>query len=337
MTPLLEVMAPGLLSTIQDMGRPDAAPLGVPRSGASDPWSLAIANLLLGNERDAAALEVTVAGPELLVLTPCTVAVSGADLGATDGLEDRALTPGGSYRLRAGSTLLFRGAPADVVSMSARSYLAVAGGFEVPMVLGSASTCLAGRFGGLEGRALRTGDRLAVRGVPDGPVAGARWSGATPMGTPDAPIRLLPGPHTAIFGSTVRDRLVTGRWTVGAESDRMGLRLEGQPIPSVDADKGTIVSIPVTWGAIQLPPGGHPIVLLADHQTVGGYPVVAVVCTADLGRLGQLAPGASVRFAWTDHETAVAALRSQVRAFDGAAVLLRRTDAWDRLVEAAEG
>jgi len=204
-------------------------------------------------------------------------------------------------------------------------------------VLGSAATCLSGGFGGVEGRALRTGDRLSARGNPDGPIAGARWPLDTPAEARDAPIRILPGPHAARFGRAALQQLLGTSWIVGGASDRMGLRLDGEPIVGSDADAAAIVSLPVTWGAVQLTPGGQPIVLLADHQTVGGYPVIAVVCSADLGRLGQLVPGASLRFASTDHDAAVAALRARQRVFEEAAATLHRPDAWDRLVGSAAG
>lgn len=347
MSVAFEVLGPGLLSTIQDAGRPGAASLGVPRSGACDPWSLAVANLLLGNEPGDAALEVTLVGPELRVLRSGSVALAGADLGAFDVDEERPLAPGGSHRLRAGSTLVFRGPPSGTggstgpgtagAAAGARAYLAVPGGFDVPVVLGSRSTCLVGAFGGLDGRALRPGDRLAaaaVDGRPDEPDAGARWPDSFAAAAPDSPIRVLAGPHAGSLPPAARDGLVEAPWHVAPASDRMGLRLDGEPLADAAAG-GSIVSIPVTWGAVQLPPGGRPIVLLADHQTVGGYPVIACVIGADLPRLGQLQPGAAVRFAWTDLATARAARRDQAAALAAGAAILRRGDPWDRLVEAA--
>lgn len=339
MPPLFEVRSPGSLSTIQDRGRPDATSLGVPRSGACDPWSLAVANLLLGNDPGAAALEVTLVGPELDVLAPCTVALAGAELGARDVVEDRALAAGGSYRLRAGTTLAFGGGPG--AGTGVRTYLAVAGGFDVPEILGSRSTCLAGSFGGLDGRPLRAGDRLSSVGRSDDPIPGLRWPGPPATGDPPPAIRVLPGPHAATLPRVVLDRLVSIPWVVSPASDRMGLRLDG-PAPDdgrgdAAGSDGSIVSIPVTWGAVQLPPGGQPIVLLADHQTVGGYPVVACVCSADLPRVGQLAPGDELRFAWTTPAEARDAYRQQHQALLDGAAALRRGDPWDRLADATQG
>jgi biotin-dependent carboxylase-like uncharacterized protein len=334
---IFHVRAPGLLSTIQDAGRPDAAPLGVPRSGACDPWSLAVANLLAGNDPGGAALEMTLIGPELEVLAPCTIALAGADLGARDLSEDRALVPGTSYRLRAGSTLSIPGG-VDAVGPGVRAYLAVGGGFDVPQVLGSASTCLAGAFGGFDGRALRAGDRLSAPSRVDMVAAGARWPGPSASLDLAGPIRLLAGPHGDRFPPEALDALVSSAWTVSVASDRMGLRLDGQALElGTGESSGEMVSIPVTWGAIQVPAGGRPIVLLADHQTVGGYPVIGCVISADLSRLGQLAAADDVRFTWSTVEDARDAYRSQRAALAEGARSLRRGDAWDQLVEVAEG
>jgi biotin-dependent carboxylase-like uncharacterized protein len=361
-TVAFQVLEPGSLSTIQDAGRPDAAPLGVPRSGACDPWSLAIANLLVGNDAGAAALEVTHTGPELLVVGAGTIAIAGAELCAVDRDDDRALPSGGSYRLRAGTTLGFEtalpgeGAPGDVGgSRGARAYLAVPGGFDVPVVLGSRSTCLVGAFGGVDGRPIRAGDRLVAASTANEPEAGVVWPG--PPAMPDdaaAPVRVVRGPHHDLLGGAALERLLATTWTVSPDSDRMGLRLERDPARASAADpaaeepaaadgiadttsRGEIVSLPVVWGSVQLPPGGRPIVLLADHQTVGGYPVVACVIGADLPRVGQLAASARVRFALTDLPTARAARRAQLRALHDGAAAIRRGDAWERLVAGAAG
>ena len=166
---------------------------------------------------------------------------------------------------------------------------------DVPVVLGSRSTVLSAGFGGFDGRALRLGDRLAA-GDPDRVLPPARWPG-TPAPEPvDArrPLRIVPGPDSDALGPAALDGLETNAWTVSPTSDRVGLRLDGQAL-AVDAAK-ELASHGVTEGAVQIPPDGRPIVLLVDHQPTGGYPVVAVVITADLPRLGQLAPGAEARF-----------------------------------------
>ena len=287
---MLEVVEPGLLTTIQDAGRPDWTHLGVPIGGACDPWSLAVANLLAGNEPGAAAIEMTLVGPTLAVHSPLTVGLAGADLGGTVRETGRRLTPGRSYRLAAGTTIAFGG---DAGSRAgARAYLALPGGIHAPLVLDSASTALGAGFGGIDGRALRAGDVLRTAD-PSGDVidrrerAEAVWppSAADPLddagSVPDAPVRLLPGPAGGL------EALVADEWRIGPGSDRIGLRLDGPPVGTSSPPE--LLSHGVVRGAIQVPPGGAPIVLLADHQTTGGYPIAAVAISADHPRLGQLA------------------------------------------------
>ncbi|HUS14214.1 MAG TPA: biotin-dependent carboxyltransferase family protein, partial [Chloroflexia bacterium] len=202
-----------MLSTVQDGGRPELAHLGVPRAGACDPWALAAANTLLGNPADAAALEITVAGPELQVLATCVVALAGADLGAHVPEEGRLLPPGAAYLLRGGTRLAFKG------GSGARAYVALPGGIAVPPVLGSAATYLAGGFGGVGGRALRPGDRLRARTPEDRRAAGRRWPEQLPgpayAGTPI--VRVLPGPHGAWFAPDALQALVASEWEVGPQ------------------------------------------------------------------------------------------------------------------------
>lgn len=331
--PMLEVVTPGLLSTIQDAGRPDYADLGVPLSGACDPWGLAQANLLLGNGAGAATLEVTVTGPELLVLESSVIALGGADLRAQVPDEFRELRPGRVHLLRAGSRLVFAGAAGG-----ARAYLALAGGIAVPEVLDSAATYLPGSFGGLDGRPLRAGDRLRPRVAPDLAVAGRVWpEEVAPVPYDAAPVRVLEGPHLERFGGAALHDLLDAEWQVDPESDRTGLRLHGPPLAHASADRTEIVSQPMVWGAVQVPGDGQPVVLLADHQTVGGYPVLAVVIRADWPRLGQLRQGSKVRFALISLEDAQLAYRRQQEALAQAVAALRRGDQWQGLADAAEG
>jgi biotin-dependent carboxylase-like uncharacterized protein len=317
---MLEVRRPGLLTTVQDgLGRPDAASLGVPRGGAADPASLAIANLLLGNDMSAAGLEITLDGPELVAVAATSVALAGADLGAT--IDGRPFEAGSARRLSPGQALDFTGLRAG---RGIRAYLALPGGLDVPIVLGSASTCLVGGFGGLDGRALRTGDRVAGRrrasilGTATGPAPG-------PTQASDAPVRvrITAGPHET-------DRLTdlcNADWTVSPTSSRAGLRLVG---PSL-ARGHALTSLPVTWGTVQLPPGGEPIVLLVDGPTVGGYPVVAVVASVDRPTIGQLGPGDRVRFEVVDEATARALELDRRRALAEWAARIERDTPWDDL------
>jgi biotin-dependent carboxylase-like uncharacterized protein len=301
----LEVLAPGLLTTVQDSGRPRLGHLGVPRGGECDPWSLAVANLLVGNPPDAAALELTLVGPELRAARPLLLGVAGADLGGVVVTSGRRLRPGGTYELSGGAVVAF---PGRAEGRGARAYLALRGGIDVPLVLGSASVCLAGRFGGLDGRPLRSGDTIAVGRPRTGTVAPgeSRWpQGLSPDALDPRAIRILPGPHASLMAPAFED-LTNATWLVGPASDRMGLRLDGATCRR--AGDGTVLSHGVTWGAIQLPPDGRAIVLLADHRLssrsrhdLGGSPaprpaaagVGGAVRTDNGGRCSGGSPGAA--------------------------------------------
>jgi biotin-dependent carboxylase-like uncharacterized protein len=344
---LFEVLDPGLLTTVQDAGRPEWTHLGVPVSGACDPWSLAVANLLLDTDRSAAALEMTLVGPTLAVLDAGVVALAGADLGGRVRETGRRLLPGRVHRLERSMTLEFPG-PVDPTT-GARAYLAIRGGIAVPDVLGSASTCLSGGFGGIDGRPVRRGDRLEPRAgsVDRQDLEDRIWSVADDdapavWGPGDAPIRLVDGPHLDMLGGSIMDRLIAGPWVVDQASDRVGLRLAGPDLAGPDTTGKPrawpeLLSHGVVWGAVQVPPDGAPIVLLADHQTVGGYPVVAVAIAADRPRLGQLRPGSPVRFERTDLATAREALRRQQRLLLAGAATLRESARWDELWRSAGG
>jgi antagonist of KipI len=315
---VLEVLEPGLLSTVQDAGRPGFAYLGVPVSGACDPLGLAVANLLLGSPPGTPALEMTLAGPTLRAEEDCVVAIAGADLEAR--LDGAPFPPGGSRLLRAGASLRF--GPAR---RGARAYLALTGGISVPPVLGSASTYLPARLGGIEGRALQVGDRLVPGRRGDLGAAGRSWpTGASRQQVASHRLRLLPGPHPEAFAEGAFKVLLASEWRVHHRSDRTGLRLTlpvdgeggraGQRTTALSSGRlaGEMVSQPMTWGAVQVPPDGEPIVLQADHQTIGGYPVLAVVIRADRTILGQLAPGERVRLVPATIDDAQRAYREQL-------------------------
>jgi biotin-dependent carboxylase-like uncharacterized protein len=333
----LEVLEPGLLTTVQDAGRPDWTHLGVPVGGACDPWSLAVANLLAGADAGAAALEMTIVGPTLAVREPTTIGVAGADLGGVVRETGRRLLPGHSYVLAAGATVAFPGGDA---SAGARAYLAVSGGIDVPHVLGSRSTLLSAELGGMAGRALRSGDLVTALAAASAAGAGERvwphldddpFASASDVAATDAPaFRVVPGPAAGIEG------LVGGAWRVRPDSDRIGLRLEPEdgssPAPS---GTGELLTHGVVRGAIQLTPDGTPLVLLADHQTTGGYPVAGVVARADHPRLGQLRPGSLVRFLRVTPDEARAAAIDQERALARGAAALRGDDPWDELWQSA--
>lgn len=342
----LEILEGGLFTTVQDLGRPGFGHLGVPSGGAADPWSHAVANHLAGNDAGAATLEVTAAGPTVRAKREVLVALAGADVGGTIAPGGRPVTPGQAVRLRAGDILALPGPARGGL----RAYLAVAGGIDVPRLLGSRSTCLAAAFGGLEGRALRAGDLVPVRAPSAVATARAAAESAWP-GDASPPRRLGPDGSVALRvtegpGESAVPLLATA-WVVGPASDRMGLRLQpghrdalaaGPGRPAADApSRAEIASHGVTRGTVQLPPDGHPIVLLADHQPTGGYAVPAVVISADLALLGQLAPGDRLRFEPVTLADAQAAARATRAAFDAHVRRLRSDARWEDLWRSAGG
>jgi len=329
-TLVLEVIDGGLLTTIQDLGRPEAGRWGVPRGGAADTRSLAIANALLGNDPGAAALEITLAGPVLRAHADTTVALAGADLRAYLTETGEPLRPGASLAVRAGQTLSLVGP----VAGGARGYLAVPGGFEVPVLLGSRATSAAGGFGGHEGRELRPGDLLHARAGGLRPPA--RWPAPFPRPARVVAVRITLGPHVDGPDDPVLATLATARWSVASASNRMGLRLLGPPLPA-RAGSGELASHGVLPGAVQVPPDGCPIVLLADAQPTGGYPVPAVAIAADLPVLGQLRPGDELSLAVVTATAAVAALRAATTTFQEAVAHLREARGWDDLWHGAGG
>jgi biotin-dependent carboxylase-like uncharacterized protein len=322
MTAVFEVISPGLLTTVQDLGRPGLVRLGAPSGGAADPLALTVANLVVGNEPSMASIECTLLGPELRVLRDVTVGLGGADLGARALPSGRALRPGAAHPLRAGEVLAFADTEPEV---GCRAYLAVAGGIEVPEILGSRSTSLVGGFGGFEGRPLRAGDRLRARGgAPRVEAASALWPVDHPLPPFEGRVRVLAGPD-ATNGSTAASpsaaELVASTWTVSHESDRRGLRLEGPALASEGqtADRPSQGVLP---GAIQLTPSGQSIVLMPDAGPTGGYSVIAVVCSADLWLLGQLRPGSEVAFELVDAREARRAMADRRRLLAAAAEVL---------------
>jgi biotin-dependent carboxylase-like uncharacterized protein len=332
---------PGVLATIQDGGRPDAASQGVPIGGAADPTSLAIANLIVGNRPNAPAVELTLGGFEATAEADCTIGIAGADLGARVAPSGRVLVAHARDRLRAGETIAFAGPRAGGL----RAYLALPSGVDAPLVLGSTATLSIARIGGLhgDGQPLRARDMLRPVDADRDRTAGVLLEGGS---WPDlaleatGPIRVLAGPHAGRGARSPLTRLLRRPWTVGPDSDRMGLRLDDAS--SADdlfsaADGADLVSFPVTWGAIQMPPGGRPIVLLCDHQTIGGYPVPAVVIRADIGRLGQLRPGDEVAFETVSEADARVAERERREALELVGRILSEADPWADLAAEAGG
>lgn len=271
---MIEVLAPGPLTTLQDGGRAGMAALGVPRSGAFDRAALRLANRLVGNPEYAPALEATFGGLELFVHDAATVALTGAPCPGLDHAVPVTLPAGSRVRL---------GAPAQGL----RSYLAVRGGVVVEPVLGSAST---DTLSGLGPAALRAGDRLVIGSQSAGQVS-AGTGGAARFG---GVLRVIAGPRDDWFEPAALDVLTAATWTVRADSNRIGVRLDGPPLARTRADE--LPSEATLPGALQVPPDGRPIVLGPDAPVTGGYPVIAVVRDADLDLAGQLRPGQPLRF-----------------------------------------
>ncbi len=306
--PVFLVRRPGPQTTIQDAGRFGFQKEGVPVSGAADALSLALANRLAGNPPGAVALEILLMGLELEALDRGVVALAGADLGAR--LNGRPLVPGESFPFGPGDRLSFTGG-----ERGCRAYLAVAGGIAVPAVLGSRSTDLLGRLGGMDGRPLRAGDVLCA-GVPDAPpeaLAGRRLgAGVAPDPAAEITVRALLGPQEDWFSREAVARFFSHPYAVAPASDRMGLRLEGPPVAPEGGRE--LLSEGTPPGSVQVPGDGRPIVLLAGCQTVGGYPKIATVISADLHLLGQARPGYTrVRFQAVSLAEAHAALAEEAR------------------------
>ena len=289
----VRVRRPGLLTTIQDLGRYGLQHIGIVPCGAMDPVAHCVANALVGNSDAAATLECTLVGPELEFEEDALVALYGASF--------QVKSPGFSINrpvLVKGGTVLALGS----AWRGSRAYLAIAGGFAVPEVLGSRSTYLPAGFGGFEGRALKAGDCLDT--VADMARLSAerfsrmqgRWTAPELTVPPKGAltVRAMDGRHQAQFDEASRAAFFAHEWRISPTSNRMGYRLEGPPLKRTRSVEN--LSEPTCLGTVQVPNDGAPILLMADHQTTGGYPKIAEVASADMPLLAQLAPGARIRF-----------------------------------------
>jgi antagonist of KipI len=304
---VLRVTKPGLFTTIQDLGRPNAIAAGVPPGGAMDRFAQRAANLLAGNEEGAATLECTLSGPQLIALEPCVVAITGADF--DPDVNDESVPMWTGIFLSEGDELSFAGRRSG-----ARAYIAVSGGIEGDRWLGSLSTYLLAARGGMHGRLLTAGDVIAVAGRPGAPAISGRHL-AQDLRPPytDHTLRAIPGPHIKRLGIEGRKTLFGSPFKVSRDADRMAYRLEGRML---DASGDELLSFGLTSGAVQVPGSGLPILLMADHQTAGGYPVVATVASASIPVAAQLLPGDEVRFAEVSIEVALRMRASQRAALD---------------------
>ena len=303
----LLVIKPGLLTTVQDHGRWGFQSRGVSVAGPMDAYAHRLASALVGNRDDTATLEVTWIGPELEFGDERLIAVTGAEFDiAVNGRSvpwNRAFAVTPASRLTFGRRL--RGT---------RAYVAVAGGIAVTPVFGSRATHVGSRLGGLDGRALKAGDRVPLgTGRHDGPPQGGHYVQAgRPVPDGHALVRVLLGPHDDYFTDDALSGLQASPYTIGRNSDRMGFRLEGTRL--IHTREADIISDATAMGAVQVPASGLPILLMADRQTTGGYPTIATVITADLGLAGQLGPGDTISFAVCSPGEALAALIAQERA-----------------------
>ena len=306
MSNVLRVVAPGLFTTVQDLGRLHAIAAGVPPGGAMDRFAHSAANLLVGNDVSAASLECTLFGPTLTVDRPCVIAITGADF--EPRVNGIAVPMWTALALGDGDELCF-GRRHEL----ARAYIAVAGGIAGDRWLGSMSTNLMVGRGGMHGRPLQAGDTIAT---------GEQWRPAVPGRELDASLlppygdrtlHAIPGPHIGRLAAPLRKALFGSAFNVGIDSNRMGYRLDGA---TLDARGEELLSFGVVAGVVQLPSGGRPILLMADHQTAGGYPAIATVASASMPVAAQMAPGDELRFAETSIETALAMRASQRAALD---------------------
>ncbi len=286
----------GMLTTVQDLGRRGFRAAGVPLGGAVDAFALRLVNLLVGNAEDAAALEFTLVGPELKFSSDVTIALGGGDFGALPLWQPVTVRAGERVKLGAARS-------------GCRGYLGIAGGLDVPVVLGGRGTYLRGKLGGWEGRALHDGDVLRASEISRQVVG--RWhidERILPVYSAAAAVRCVRGAQADEFDQT----FTTTEFNVTAKSDRMGARLSGPVVTRNVARE--LVSTTVVPGTVQVPPDGQPIVLLADAQTIGGYPQIAHVLTVDLPLVAQLRPGDTVRFREVSLAEAHEAMRTRERA-----------------------
>ena len=300
MTSSLAVIRSGMLTTVQDLGRRGYQGLGVPVAGPMDWYSHRRANQMLGNDPQAAALEVTLIGPELVADRDVVAAVAGAEFDLT--LDGVSVQTADAFVIRSGARLRF-----GARRRGTRATLAVHGGFDVPLTLGSRAMHLVSCMGPFGGRALRAGDRLPL--AKSSSRARAPYGPPLPLPDGGARVRVVPAAHRDRFTDDAWSLLTSTRFVVTPQSNRMGYRLEGRRLAhSRGAD---ILSEAMPLGALQVPSSGQPILLMADRQTTGGYPTIANVITADLPFAGQLAPGEWIEFSPCSLDEAIVALRAR--------------------------
>lgn len=293
---MITIIKPGLLTTIQDNGRYGFQKYGIISSGVMDSYSSRIANLLVGNDENQAVLEITLLGPTIYFEQDALISLCGADLSPT--INNQPAPHGRPLYVKKGSRLCF-----GASKWGCRSYLAAAGGFAIDDMMGSKSTYLRAGIGGFHGRTLKSGDRLTFqppghmslnisqklkKSINGGPFHGTNWYSGIPY-QKDSAIRVMEGRDFSLFCDKSIERFFTDKFIVTSKSDRMGYRLQG---PSLLLKKpAEMISEAVNFGTIQVPPDGNPIILMADRQTIGGYPKIGQIATVDLPLIAQAKPG----------------------------------------------
>ncbi len=307
--PVAKVLEPGFLTTVQDLGRYGYRHQGVPVSGGVDPWALRTANMLVGNSPGDAALEITLQGPALLFLRDCIVAVTGADMELH--LSGHKVPMWESFFCSAGDILSF-----GYRREGCRSYLAISGGIDVPVVLGSRSTLLTAGFGGLAGRRLKKGDLIkTVRRSLEITQVGNKLPGdQRPVYPSKISVKVIRGINSDRFSKREYAKLFESPFEVTGRFDRMGCCLEGQNT-IISNSAATMESYPVVPGSIQVLPSGNLIVLLNDSQSTGGYPQIACVISGEVWKIGQAVPGNKIVFEETDINTAHEILNMKGKVF----------------------
>ena len=306
----IEVIKPGLATTVQDLGRPSYYNIGIPLSGALDQYALRAANLLVGNEEGAAGLEIALMGPELVFSAAAIVAITGAE--ATPKINGEARPRNESFAVRAGHRLTF-----DYMKSGARAYLAIAGGIDVPVVLGSRSTYALGTLGGFSGRKLAAGDKLPVGSARPGARAGrALAADLVPTYPKSLELRVLTGLYFYRLTDEAAKSFFEDTWTVAPEADRIGYRYrKGRPLSfrerkqpfGAGSDPSNIVDAGYPYGSIQVPGGLEPIILHRDAVSGGGYAMIGTVISADMDRIAQMQPNNLARFVEVDMAAALKA------------------------------
>lgn len=299
--PFLRTIQPGILTTVQDLGRFGYLKYGLPPSGCADEISFRVGNALVGNNSGCAGLEMTIQGGRFEILGEALIAITGADM--KPKINNKPCPMWQSFRVRAGDVLEF-----SMAQSGCRSYLSVCGGIDVPLVLGSRATNLIAGIGGLEGRALKSGDILYRKNGGQGEEKGFP-SRLIPEFKSNQELRVILGPQNEYFSASGMKSFLSGEYKVTPQSNRMGYRLLG---PYIESIKTKFVSDAVPMGAIQVSGEGQPIVLLWDRQTTGGYPKIAVVLKSDIWKLAQAKPEDKFSFQKVEWEEACSTYRKYV-------------------------